>query len=671
MEHCFSFFTALHLPSPPQEAFISSITDMKSFLNVALCGLTYFTSALGQSCQTTTLRSTVPSDSNVALGSYSYCGGTFNATAYIANVNYNKVVTLYYTNRQNESTPLSSLTFGYSSSIDDGSWELWTTSTPVYIDGITELLNLTYRATDIGETYVQQLDLSVDATGTPEPSLPAPPAPYASPLGFGDDITDWLAVKGNPNVDSEAKLAFQRMFLNINPAVEGAVDGVVVAARSGPSYEQKDPDYEYTWVRDASLTMDVVATLYSAATKRKVKQQYEEILFEYAGARATEQNDPDLITGLGEPKFYLNNTAFTGPWGRPQNDGPATSAITLIEFANSYLQDGGDVNTIQERVYDSATYPSQAPVMKDLLFVANNWSSPSFDLWEEEESDHFYTRMVQRRALVMGSNFATKMGDSSTSATLASAADALTDTLSQFWDPNREILLYEYGPVLKGKSSYLDIAVVLGVIHGYAGDGVYSYTNDEVLSSALRISTSFLDVYPIASTHMDSSGQVLGIPVGRYPEDVYNGTGTEENGGNPWYLCTAAMAQFLYSASNEYNDAGSITVTDVSKSFFDYFAPTANLQAGQTYKSRSKQYRQAMESLHGWGDAFMRTVKYYTPEDGHLAEEYNRDTGAPQGAGDLTWSYASVLTAAFARAEAIGRKPYVKHVANMGVEQNS
>lgn len=149
---------------------------------------------------------------------------------------------------------------------------------------------------------MQQLGLPVDATGAPEPSLAVPPAPYASPLGFGDDITDWLAVKGNPNVDSEAKLAFQRMFLNINPAVEGAVDGVVVAARSGPSYEQKDPDYEYTWVRDASLTMDVVATLYTAATKRKVKQQYEEILFEYAGARATEQNDPDLITGLGEPK---------------------------------------------------------------------------------------------------------------------------------------------------------------------------------------------------------------------------------------------------------------------------------------------------------------------------------------------------------------------------------
>ena len=27
--------------------------------------------------------------------------------------------------------------------------------------------------------------------------------------------------------------------------------------------------------------------------------------------------------GLGEPKFNVDETAFTGAWGRPQRDGPA------------------------------------------------------------------------------------------------------------------------------------------------------------------------------------------------------------------------------------------------------------------------------------------------------------------------------------------------------------
>ncbi|EMC92356.1 glycoside hydrolase family 15 protein [Baudoinia panamericana UAMH 10762] len=601
---------------------IISVARMRSALASILAGTTFAATTLGQACQTTTLTSSAPTDgSELALQSYSYCGGTLNATVYIANLDYNKVVSLYYTNAQGLSTPLSVVTFGYSSSIANN-FELWTTSTPVYIDGITTLLNLTYQATDIGETYVQTLNLPVNASGAPAPSVAAPPKPYATPRGFGGDITTWLSV----NTSSESETAFRRMFLNINPAIPGAAEGVVVAARSGPSYTQTDPDYEYNWVRDASLTMDVVQTLYASATKKVTKLQYEDILFQYATARATEQNDPGLQTGLGEPKFYLNNTIFSGPWGRPQNDGPATSAITLMEFATSYLANGGSMNVVQSNIYDSATFPTTAPVKKDLLFVASNWSSSSFDLWEEEESDHFYTRMVQRRALVMGAAFANTMGDSSTSATLSAAATALTATLSQFWDPNRQILLYEYGPVLHDKSSYLDIAVILGVIHGYAADNVYSYSSDQIMASALRISTSFLNVFPIANTTMDSNGLVLGIPIGRYPEDVYNGTGTAANGGNPWYLCTAAMSQYMYSLSSTFGAAQAITVTNVSKPFFDYFAPQAGLQTGETYTYGTQKYNQAIGGINGWGDAFMRTVKYYTPADGRLAEEFNRNT---------------------------------------------
>jgi len=220
-------------------------------------------------------------------------------------------------------------------------------------------------------------------------------------------------------------------------------------------------------------------------------------------------------------------------------------------------------------------------------------------------------------------------------------------------------------------SSFLDIAVILGVIHGSTSDGVYCYTNDQVLSSALRISTSFINVYPLANRTTDSSGKVLGIPIGRYPEDVYNGTGTQTDGGNPWYLCTAAMAQFMYAASTEYNAAQTITVTNTSKPFFDYFAPGAGVSVGQTHTYGSPKYNKVINGLNGWGDAFLRTVKYYTPTDGHLSEEFNRVTGAPQGAQDLTWSYAGVLTAAFARAEARGQKAYVKNLANLGIAANT
>ena len=416
-------------------------------------------------------------------------------------------MTLYFTNGANESTPLNSQSLSYISDAPDVTgWEIWgANDTDAYFDGVTQLLNLTYAATDVNQNYAQQLGLAVTPSGAQAPSDIPQVQPYASPSGLSQDITSWLALSSGNT--SEAVTAKNLMFANVN--IRGAATGTVIAAQSYSS-----PNYAYNWVRDSSLTMDVVYQLYNAATSPSAKAAYANILFQYAGARAFEQNDPSLQTGLGEPKFNLNNSVFTGPWGRPQNDGPATSAITLMEFANAYLKNNGSIATVQQMIYDSNSYPTRAPVLKDLLFVANNWSSPTFDLWEEEESTHFYDRLVSRRALLMGASFAQLFNDSTTSNTLSGAASALTASLSEFWDEGRQLLIYEYGPVLNNKVSYKDIAVVLAILHGYAGDDVYSYTNDQVLVSAYRIATSFLSVYSIANTTTDSTGQVLGIPVG-------------------------------------------------------------------------------------------------------------------------------------------------------------
>jgi glucoamylase len=49
------------------------------------------------------------------------------------------------------------------------------------------------------------------------------------------------------------------------------------------------------------------------------------------------------------------------------------------------------------------------------------------------------------------------------------------------------------------------------------------------------------------------------------------------------------------------------------------------------------------------GDSYLRLTKTYEAKDGHLNEQYSRLDGAPQGAVDLSWSYASLLSAAEAR----------------------
>jgi glucoamylase len=148
----------------------------------------------------------------------------------------------------------------------------------------------------------------------------------------------------------------------------------------------------------------------------------------------------------------------------------------------------------------------------------------------------------------------------------------------------------------------------------------------------------------------------------RYPEDVYNGTGSSL--GNPWYLTTAAMAELFYLIIDDYQTySGGIDVSSITIPFWNYFAPGYAYKAGSNFRRGSAQYNNMMDSLKGWADAFMRRVKYHTPSDGHLAEEFNRNTGLPQGAADLTWSYASIITAGIARANAMGQNNWLEKLA--------
>lgn len=134
---------------------------------------------------------------------------------------------------------------------------------------------------------------------------------------------------------------------------------------------------------------------------------------------------------------------------------------------------------------------------------------------------------------------------------------------------------------------------------------------------------------------------------------------------NPWYLTTATMAQFLYSAALELEEAGSLSITKVSAPFFTYYAPSSSLKSPTVYSSNTTEFSTVIASLKGWGDAYIRRIKYHTPASRNLAEEFNRNDGFAQGAADLTWSYASLLSASFARAVLSGDASYVEKIANL------
>lgn len=114
-----------------------------------------------------------------------------------------------------------------------------------------------------------------------------------------------------------------------------------------------------------------------------------------------------------------------------------------------------------------------------------------------------------------------------------------------------------------------------------------------------------------------------------------------------WYLNTLAAAEQLYDALYVWKKQASITVTPISLAFFRDFS--SSIAAG-TYAAGSPQYTTLYAAIAAYADGFVSKVQQYAQNNGSLAEQYDRNNGNPLSARDLTWSYASFLTAAARRA---------------------
>jgi glucoamylase len=90
--------------------------------------------------------------------------------------------------------------------------------------------------------------------------------------------------------------------------------GIVIASPS-----TVNPNYLYTWVRDSSLVFKVIADQFTSGQDPSLRG----LIDDFVNAEASLQyvcNPSGTVNtgGLGEPKFNIDGTAFTGSWGRPQ-----------------------------------------------------------------------------------------------------------------------------------------------------------------------------------------------------------------------------------------------------------------------------------------------------------------------------------------------------------------
>lgn len=431
------------------------------------------------------------------------------------------------------------------------------------------------------------------------------------------DVDEWL-------LDIEPRLLLN-LLRNVSPF--GTAPGAVIASPS-----RHTPNYYYHWVRDASLVMDVLVDKYAKAKSANDKALLQSLLNDFISFSKRNQSTWNWSGGLGEPKFNVDGTAFNEPWGRPQNDGPALRALALSRFAFTLIAEGKK-ELVRSRLYSESF---DSIIKADLEYVSHRWYDTCFDLWEEIRGRHFYTLMTQRASLIEGSRLARELGDHPAADWYHMQVVRITNELNRFWDSSRKIVVQtlDRDDGADYKQSQLDTATVLATLHSTTqqNDGFFGVNDDRIQATVVALENVFNDIYAI-----NNKGGI-GIAIGRYPEDRYNGKSAEpvrtlKTEGNPWFLTTLALAEYYYRLAVEIREMGHITITKNNQVFWS--------QLGIGEKTS---VNEVVEVLREKGDEFVLRVRFHMGGS-HMSEQINRYTGYMESAVDLTWNYASFLTA--------------------------
>jgi glucoamylase len=458
-------------------------------------------------------------------------------------------------------------------------------------------------------------------------------------LGLGMSTSGFAAEASLENwIKAETPIALDRIYMAISPS-DGAKGSMIA------SPQRSGPDYYFNWIRDAALTMREVWNFRALSPT-----QAQNTLIDYAlfSKRLQAEQNPSsgcdsaglCDYGVGEPKFEITGAPFMQGWGRPQNDGPALRVLALLGLADDLMLTGQQA-FVYQNLYAPAL-PARTVIKADLEFVAYHWMKPSYDLWEEVEGDQFYTRLAQWRALTEGAIFATKMKDPEAAKFYNLQAGLIQASLAQFWNGSYLVATKNWvaGHPSSDKPSQLDIAIILGVNQSGKSGSPFYVADDRVIATAWKLVQTFNAIYGINGVRKNQEGFPMNPGLGRYPEDQYDGnTGPR---GNPWFLATHAMAEYYLRLRGELKAHGTLNITDLNRPFYSALvgqslAPGKRLNGDPTYAA-------VLQALADQSDAFIRRSKYHTGAGGRQSEQFNRDLGYMQSAGDLTWSYASFLS---------------------------
>ena len=302
----------------------------------------------------------------------------------------------------------------------------------------------------------------------------------------------------------------QRIIENTNTTTN---PGIIIASPS------ESPPYKYHWIRDSALVMRTFVDMYET-TKEPIYFQY---IINYIENESKLQN-LETRSGLGEPKYEINCSAFNGEWGRPQNDGPALRGIMLFKIIELF-----------NYKYDTIINNLIVPILvKDIKYIQENYNKESYDIWEEIKGWHFYTRMVQLKFLKDSLRYKRLFNKLINFQLIEECCQKLGESLKDHICDNHIISSFNSSGSI---SKYHDAANILAYCHiDYDKDILKIVPLEYINDTCLKLLYSFRKKY---------SDDELNL-IGRYPNDKYYD-------GQIWIICSLALGQIyieLYKNRN-------------------------------------------------------------------------------------------------------------------------
>lgn len=391
-----------------------------------------------------------------------------------------------------------------------------------------------------------------------------------------------------------------------------SIPGCVIASPSKPYTQDTDQDYVFHWVRDSAICIIEAGVLEPAQSS---------LLDNYVSFSArTQANAISAGKTVGHACFQVDGNVRN--WS-VQNDGPALRITSFIELWPRLNQ-------------NSQTLAKQV-ILKDLDYLLNQYQNPTVNLWEENSGRHFFTGAVQLRALTQLKAQAASLGISiARPGDLTSAITWLSARPNVYWTSlNGGYYRSTEGGF--GRGGNIDSDVIMAAVYGKM-----QCLSDKMMSTAAVIRDTFVGLYPI-NTWDKSQG--FGPVIGRYPEDEYDGDmGDPPNVGHPWPACTCPFAQYYYNVAIELVNQP-LVVTLQNQRFFQQigFSGTTG-----SYGVGSLQQKQALALLGSAAEKMLLDMVYHS-DNLELSEQFDRDNGFEKSVRNLTWSYASFLSAMRAR----------------------